>query len=120
MTSPRVLGIRDVARLCHELNRAYCERLGDYTQQPWDACPDWQKDSAVAGVNAAVEGATAEQLHQSWLDHKASEGWVYGEVKDPEAKTHPCMVPYAELPREQQVKDHLFRAAVQAMKPFLL
>lgn len=29
-------------------------------------------------------------------------------------RTHPCMVPYDQLPQEQRVKDHLFGAAVRA------
>jgi hypothetical protein len=44
-----------------------------------------------------------------------NEGWVYGETKDPVAKTHPCLVAYNDLPIEQQVKDHLFRAVVKAL-----
>jgi hypothetical protein len=47
---------------------------------------------------------------------KVAAGWHYGEVKDAEAKTHPCMVAYEELPFEQRVKDHVFRAIVSALK----
>jgi hypothetical protein len=31
-------------------------------------------------------------------------------VKDPEAKTHPCLVPYDDLPEYQQLKDRVFLA----------
>ena len=41
---------------------------------------------------------------------------MYGEEKDPERKVHPCMVPFNELPREQQAKDFIFRAVVHALK----
>jgi hypothetical protein len=44
---------------------------------------------------------------------------VYGEVKDAEKKTHPCIVPYKDLPPEQQAKDHLFKAVVSALAPLL-
>jgi hypothetical protein len=37
---------------------------------------------------------------------------VHGEVKDAAAKTHPCLVDYADLPHEQKVKDDLFAAVV--------
>lgn len=51
-------------------------------------------------------------MHDSWLAEKARDGWVYGKVKDADAKTHPCIVPFSQLPVEQQIKDALFRATV--------
>jgi hypothetical protein len=105
---------RDIARIVHEANRAYCQTLGDGSQCCWDDAPEWQRTSAVLGIEAVRDGTagTAEEQHESWLDEKRRTGWTYGSVKDPDAKTHPCMVPYAELPVEQQFKDHLFRAIV--------
>jgi hypothetical protein len=38
--------IDQVARVCHEANRAYCQTLGDNSQPAWDDAPEWQKDSA--------------------------------------------------------------------------
>lgn len=72
-----------IARVAHEVNRAYCQSLGDKSQARWEEAPQWQRDSAVAGV----------KFHQE----------------------HPCMVPFAELPKEQQAKDFLFRAVVHAL-----
>jgi hypothetical protein len=46
-----------------------------------------------------------------------ADGWRYGEAKDEGAKTHPCPVPFAELPEDQQRKDALFVAIVQALAP---
>ena len=102
------------AELAHEANRLYCYVLGDFSQRPWDESPLWQIDSAKAGVRAVIAGATSEQLHESWMKQKVDEGWVYGEVKDPAAKTHPCLVPYEDLPAAQRVKDTLFREVVTA------
>lgn len=107
--------IEEIARLCHEVNRAYCEATGDMSQVPWEQAPDWQRHSAIMGVKYALGGATPEQLHESWCKLKLDEGWTYGEVKDAINKTHPCLVPYAKLPESQQVKDHLFGAVVRAM-----
>lgn len=108
-----------VASVCHEANRALCQAFGDYTQPPWDAAPDWQKQSAVAGVqlHQASPDLGPEASHNAWMAHKVAEGWVYGEVKDATAKTHPCLVPFAQLPPEQQAKDYVFRAIVHALKP---
>lgn len=117
-----MLSVLDVAMLCHEVNRSFCQILGDLTQQPWAQAPAWQQDSAVNGVLHRLEHpeAPASASHESWLVEKVAAGWVYGPMKDPEAKTHPCMRPYAELPIEQRQKDALFCAVVDVMRPLLL
>ena len=109
--------LTNIAKICHEANKAYCESIGDDSQKHWDEAPEWQQASAVAGVEFRLENPekTPEDQHAAWLDDKHMAGWEYGEVKDVEAKTHPCMVPYEELPEEQKRKDALFAAIVTAL-----
>jgi hypothetical protein len=109
--------ILKVARVCHEANRAWCIANCDYSQLLWDHAPEWQMNSAVAGVRGVLEGNGPEQSHLGWLAQKEADGWVYGDVKDPAATppTHPCMRPYDELPEEQKRKDHMFVAIVNAL-----
>lgn len=104
-----------IARVCHEANRAWCVANDDNSQVPWDDAPDWQRLSALEGVKKALEGATPEQLHIAWCRYKTAHGWKYGEVKDVQAMTHPCLVPYAKLPEEQRRKDSIFHAIVGAL-----
>ena len=104
-----------IARVCHEANRAWSVAHGDLSHHPWDAAPDWQRQSAIAGVKVALSGATPEQLHESWTAAKVADGWTYGPVKDETAKTHPCLLPYAQLPSEQRRKDALFAAVTTAL-----
>jgi len=107
----------EIAKVCHEVNRAYCMSLGDASQPAWIDAPDWQKDSAMLGVKLHVEtDAGPEASHESWMTQKIADGWSWGENKDPEAKTHPCIVPFGELPPEQRAKDFIFRAVVRALK----
>lgn len=110
------MNVQNIAALAHAINAAYCAAIGDDTQTDWDNAPEWQKASAIAGVemHLANPDATPEQSHESWLEQKLNEGWVYGEVKDTEAKVHPCCLPYDELPIEQKAKDYIFRATVHA------
>ena len=110
-----------IAKVAHEINRAYCAALGDETQVAWEDAPEWQRASAIAGVemHLANPDATPEQSHESWLAQKLAEGWEYGEVKDAQKKQHPCCVPYDQLPPEQKAKDYLFRAAVHQCKALI-
>ena len=109
--------IGDIACVCHEANRAWCALNGDHSQPEWSAAPHWQRASVIDGVihAYAFPNATPEDSHNNWMAGKISDGWVYGEVKDPVAKTHPCMVPHAELPEFQRKKDALFLAIVRAL-----
>lgn len=105
------------ARVCHEVNRAYCASLGDDSQPAWEDAPEWQRSSARMGVELHTLGDFGpEASHYAWMEEKCNTGWKYGPVKDPEKKEHPCIVPFAELPREQQAKDYIFRAVVHAMR----
>lgn len=107
------LVVEFIAVACHQQNRTYCQMIGDDSQPNWDDAPEWQADSAIAGVKQALVNANPAMSHESWLEHKKKDGWVYGEVKDPEKKTHPCMVAYGDLPEEQKKKDALYIEMVQ-------
>lgn len=107
----------DVARVCHEANRAMQVACRDPRRSPpWDDATAWHRSSAYASIHAVVQGATPEEVHEAWMLEKAEQGWVYGDVKDEEAKTHPCLVPYGELPLEQRAKDAVFHAIVKALE----
>lgn len=107
----------EIAKVAHEVNRAYCNAIGDNSQPSWEDAPQWQKDSAIAGVNyhKANPDAKPSDSHESWLRQKEAEGWKFGPVKNPETKEHPCFVPYDQLPLEQKVKDYLFIAVVRSL-----
>lgn len=117
--SPQPLTPAEIAWVCHEANRAYCELNHDHTQQTWQYAPTWQRASAVNGVTYALghPTATPKDQHDAWMKEKLAQGWVYGPEKNSDADppTHPCLVPYFDLPIFQQRKDRLFRAIVTAL-----
>lgn len=105
-----------IAQVCHEANRALQCIANDPAPSPhWEEAPDWQRNSAIKGVLSALEGATPGQQHESWCEAKLADGWVWGPVKDPEAKEHPSLMPYARLSEHEQRKDALFLAVVAAL-----
>lgn len=104
------------AEMCHNTNRAYCHALGDFSQPIWDAAPSWQRESAIAGVNYALDNPTVtpEVSHENWMKQKLADGWKYGPVKNTETKEHPCLVAFDQLPAEQRVKDYIFLGVVKS------
>lgn len=110
--------VETIASICHAGNAELCRALGDNSQPHWDDAPSWQRESAVKGVDfhLANPDATAAASHESWLAEKASAGWKYGPVKNPDLKEHPCFVPFDQLPTEQQAKDKLFKAIVDVFR----
>lgn len=106
-----------IARVCHEANRAFCRTIGDNSQETWDVAPDWQKTSAINGVRFHLMADHGPQeSHENWMKEKLADGWKYGEVKDAEAKTHPCLVPFRKLQLGQAMKDIIFRNIVHSFK----
>jgi hypothetical protein len=112
------MNVTDIARVCHSLNREICIIDGDYSQKPWAGAAEWQRDSAIKGVEFRLTnpGAPESAQHDAWMADKIADGWVYGEVKDADAKTHPCLVPFEQLPPMQRLKDAVFCAVVDSLK----
>lgn len=112
------LTIEEIATVCHNVNKAYCLAIGDFSQVEWDLAPEWQRQSAINGVKAHIDSGLTmkpEDSHISWMKEKVDSGWVYGEIKDVEKKTHPCILPYDQLPQSQKIKDYLFREVVHTL-----
>jgi len=114
---PPCFVLRDdhIARIVHEANRAYCISLGDFSHRSWQNTSPEIRATTIRGVRylRANPSATPEQMHENWKRDKVAQGWRYGPKKCAEAKTHPCIVPYCELPTEQRFKDYLFSAIVR-------
>jgi len=99
---------------------------------PWDSLPEHLKESnrqqadEIGAKLKAVQCSAAPLLdwdeplfvftpgeierlarmeHDRWMIAKRKEGWRHGPKKDNDAKTHPCLVTYDELPSDEQEKD---------------
>ena len=60
-----------------------------------------------------------EELHGNWMQAYFAMGWVYGERYDKDAKTHPDLVPYAELQQQEQDKDSVFVALCEIARQWI-
>lgn len=104
--------IEEVAKTAHEANRG----ISEGNPLSWDDSSEEIRQSAIDGVKSVINDPTItpEKSHNNWMRWRESNGWVFGEVKDEEAKTHPCMVPYNELPEDERVKDQVFVDTVKS------
>ena len=68
------------------------------------------KPLAVAGVTLSAEllaltERLAENVHENWAIQRFKDGWTHGPQRDDQAKKHPCLVPYADLPESEKIYD---------------
>lgn len=108
----------DIARVAHEVNRAYCAGISEVPPQPsWEDAPPLIRNSVIAGVEKHLDNRniTPEQSHAEWCAYKLAEGWRFGEVKNLALREHPNLVPYDQLPQAQRVKDLLFTAVIHSL-----
>jgi hypothetical protein len=77
--------------------------------------------TAHVRLPATLGGLTerlAENTHDVWAQQRLAEGWTYGPKRDDDAKTHPCLVPYAELPESEREYDR--KTAMETLKVVLV
>jgi len=70
-------------------------------------------DTSAVELTPDLLGLTerlAEHAHDVWALGRLAQGWRYGPARDDAAKTHPCLVPYADLPEGEKEFDR--RAAL--------
>ena len=56
----------------------------------------------------------AENVHENWAAGRIADGWIYGEKRDDNKKTTPCLVPYSELSESEKEFDR--NTAIQTLK----
>jgi ryanodine receptor 2 len=71
-----------------------------YTPQPVDT-----NDIKLSSELEPLVEQMAKNVHEVWAETRIQQGWKYGERRDDELKTHPCLVPYEELPEEEKTYD---------------
>lgn len=72
----------------------------NYTPQPIDTTAI----KLPAELEPLVE-QMAKNVHEVWAAGRIADGWKYGATRDDEQKTHPCLVPYEELPESEKEYD---------------
>lgn len=60
-----------------------------------------------------------EELHGGWMQAYFEMGWTYSETYDREARTHPDLVPYAQLGQLERDKDSVFVALCEIARQWI-
>ena len=77
-------------------------------------CPLDTSDVKLSPDMEELTELIAKNVHDVWAKQRIEEGWVYGETKNSELKTTPCLVPYEELPESEKEYDR--KTALETLK----
>lgn len=84
----------------------------NYTPQPIDTT-----DVKLPKELELLVEQMSNNVHEVWAKSRISQGWKYGEQRNDELKTHPCLVPYEDLPEVE--KDYDRNTATGTLKLIL-
>ena len=84
----------------------------NYTPQPIDTT-----DVKLPKELELLVEQMSNNVHEVGAKSRISQGWKYGEQSNDELKTHPCLVPYEDLPEVE--KDYDRNTATGTLKLIL-
>lgn len=105
--------LETIAKQAYNANAIYMHANGNHLCS-WDSLPITVRDVMIAAVEEYAAGnfRHAVNIHSRWYEAMKEAGWNYGETFCNDAKTHPYMLAYDELPTELRIKDALFMQSV--------
>jgi hypothetical protein len=103
-----------VAQVCHAALRELRLRTGELPAPPWEDMDETDRDYVVSSVAEARRGITPAAHHDNWVAARTADGWAPG-PKNPAARTHPDLMPFAQLPQDRRVAARMFLLIVTAM-----
>lgn len=110
--------MRQCARIAHEAVCGLRQANGFGDCPPWAETTHEERSQAMHQVAAVIRqrNFSMEDIHERYVNEMQDMGWTYAEGEaDPNFKTSPLLVPFAQLPLEQQQEDMVFRAVVLAL-----
>lgn len=72
---------------------------------PYEPAPIDTSDVVLSPELEALAERLAEHVHDLWAQARLREGWTYGPRRDDQARTHPGLVPYAQLTEREKAYD---------------
>ena len=75
-------------------------KTGKYTPQPIDT-----SDVKLPEELEQLVEKMSKNVHEVWSETRINQGWTYGEQRNDELKTHPCLIPDEDLPDSEKEYD---------------
>jgi len=88
----------------------------------WDDREQDFKDQFIKVIDRQCgdqRSSSPEELHGSWMQAYFLMGWVFGEKYDRENRTHPDLLPYAQLGQLERDKDAVFVALCEIARQWI-
>ena len=102
--------------MCHETIRFFNITLHGpgNCQPPWPIAPDWMVSHMMHEATIIVDNPeiAPEELHTRWCEACRADGWTHGDL-DPEAKTMPSLIPWAEINESARAFERVRLAVAQ-------
>jgi hypothetical protein len=90
---------------------------------PWDEREESFKEQFRKVIERQCgdqRSRSPEELHGSWMQSYFTMGWIYGPEYDRKKKTHPDLVPYADLGQLERDKDAVFAALCEIARQWIM
>jgi len=116
LTERRARFIYDAARLAAQAAEA------PIIPVPWDEREEpfrVQFMEVIERQTGEQRSRSPEELHGGWMQAYIAMGWKYGSVYSREQKTHPDLVPYADLGQLEKDKDEVFIALCEIARQWI-
>jgi hypothetical protein len=91
--------------------------------EPWDKREAAFRDQFLDVIEMMCgpdRKSSPKELHDDWVRAYEAMGWKYGPKRDPEANTHPDMVPFDALGFREQIKDAVFVALCEIARQWIV
>jgi hypothetical protein len=115
--------IEAIARLIYEGTRVEATwSKRSIVPEKWEARDDAFRKQFIEIIERYLDMdplPSPEEAHNSWMEEYFKMGWKYGPQRDPEAKTHPDLRPFSDLPKDERDKDAIFLVMVWLAKRLL-
>ena len=100
MKKKNVLNKRELSKMVCSSERKIVRMKSKYIPKPIDM----SEVKLPKDLEQLVE-QMAKNVHEVWAETRINQGWTYGEQRNDELKTHPCLIPYEELSEEEKEYD---------------
>jgi len=121
---PLNLNIEYIAKNIYEATRLEAEWSNrSIIPEKWNNRDEKFKTQFINTINNYISSQdnlpTPKEAHDSWVEVYKKMGWKFGEKRDIKKKTHPDILSFEELPKDERDKDAIFLMVVWLAKKLI-